>query len=196
VATFRALAAVSRAILQLLEDSCPRGEFPDAQFALQQALDFQRTPIAEGVSLYLYRVAVNGTRRNLPPRTEADGRRFRPPIPLDVFYAVCAWGRTVDVQQRLLGYAIRTLEDTPILPASLLNQYGPEPSTFRPHETIELVCDPISLQDLDTLWDLLKPNVPLAITYVARMIAVESGIPLIEAREVQTRVFELVEGPS
>jgi hypothetical protein len=40
------VAAVSRAILKLLEDGCPRAEFPNAQFELQQALDFQKSPLA------------------------------------------------------------------------------------------------------------------------------------------------------
>ena len=79
MASFRAVAAVSRAVLRLIEDSCPRTEFPDAQFALQQAIDIAKAPIPEGISLYLYRVGVNTTRRNLPPRIEPDGRQFRPP---------------------------------------------------------------------------------------------------------------------
>ena len=126
MATYRAVAAVSRAILKLLEDGCPRGEFPNAQFELQQVLDFQKGPLAEGVSLVLYRVAVTVARRNLPPRVEPDGRRFRAPLPLDLFYALCIWGRSVEVQQRLFGFCARALEDTPILPSGLLNQAGPE----------------------------------------------------------------------
>jgi hypothetical protein len=191
VATYRAIAAVSRAVIRLLEDSCPRAEFPDAQFALQQAIDFPKAAIAEGVSLYLYRLGVNATRRNLPPRTEPDGRRFRPPIPLDLHYALCAWGRSVDVQQRLLGFCIRTLEDTPTLPAGVLNQPGPEANTFMSHETVQLVCDPLSLQDLQLIWEVIKPNMPLMITYVARMVPIESEVPMSEGPAVQTRAFEI-----
>jgi hypothetical protein len=196
VASFRAVAAVSRAILRLVEDSCPRAEFPDALFALQQALDFSKAPIAEGVSLYLYRVGVNTTRRNLPPRVEPDGRRFRPPIPLDLYYAVCIWGRSVDVQQRLLGFSVRALEDTPSLPAGALNQWGPEPTTFGGHETVQLVCDPLSLQDLQLLWDVLKPNVPLIVGYVARLVPIDSEISVIDGPAVQTRTFAMAGGPA
>jgi hypothetical protein len=196
VASFRAIAAVSRAVLRLLEDSCPRAEFPDAQFELQQTTDAQKAIVPEGITLSLYRVTVNAACRNLPPRTDPDGRRFRPAIPLDLHYAVCAWGRTADVQQRLFGRAIRTLEDTPILPAALLNQYGPEASTFRPHETVELVCDPVSMPDLNTLWEIQKPNVPLLITYSARMVFVDSDLALTDGPPVQTRAFEFVEASS
>lgn len=194
MASFRAVAAVSRAVLRLIEDSCPRAEFPDAQFVLQQATDIAKAPIAEGVSLYLYRVGVN-MRRNLPARVEPDGRQFRPPIPLDLYYALCVWGRSVEIQQRLLGFCVRTLEDTPTLPAGVLNQPGPEPTTFRGHETVQIVCDPLSLQDLQLLWDALKPNVPLIVAYVARMVPIDSEISIIEGPAVQTRVFEMRGAP-
>ena len=196
MATYRAVAAVSRAILKLLEDGCPRGEFPNAQFDLQQMLDFQKGPLVEGVSLLLYRVTTTTARRNLPPRVEADGRRFRAPLPLDLFYALCVWGRSVDVQQRLFGFCARALEDTPILPSGLLNQAAPEASTFHPQETVQIVPEVLSLQDLHQLWDLLKPNVPLIMTYVARMVPLDSQIPLVDAGAVHTRAFDLVGGPA
>ena len=196
MASFRAVAAVSRAVLRLIEDSCPRTEFPDAQFALQQAIDIAKAPIPEGISLYLYRVGVNTTRRNLPPRIEPDGRQFRPPIPLDLFYALCVWGRSVEIQQRLLGFSMRALEDSPIFPAGVLNQPGPEPGTFRGHETVQIVCDSLSLQDLQLLWDELKPNVPLIVGYVARMVPIDSEISIIEGPAVQTRVFEMRGAPA
>jgi Pvc16 N-terminal domain len=196
VATYRAVAAVSRAILRILEDGCPRGEFPNAQFELQQAVDFQKTPLAEGVSLMLYRVSVTSARRNLQPRVERDGRRFRPAIPLDLYYALCVWGRTVDVQQRLLGFCVRALEDTPILPSGLLNHYAPEPSTFRPEETVQIVPEMLTMMELHQLLDLLRPNVPLAMTYVVRMVALDSEILVAEAGVATTRAFDIVGGPA
>jgi hypothetical protein len=185
---------VSRAILKLLEDSCPRDEFPDTQFALHQALDFQKTPLAEGVSLLLYRVAVTSARRNLPPRVERDGRRFRAALPLDLHYALCVWGRNADVQQRLLGFCARALEDAPTLPSGLLNHYAPEPTTFRPEETVQVVADTLSMTDFHQLLDLLKPNVPLAMTYVARMVPLDSQFLLNDAPVVHTRAFDMVGG--
>lgn len=195
MATYRAVAAVSRAVLKLLEDSCPRAEFPDAQFELHQALDFQKTPLTEGVSLLLYRVTVTSARRNLPPRMERDGRRFRASLPLDLYYALCVWGRNVDMQQRLLGFCARTLEDTPSLPSGLLNQHAPEPATFHADETVQIVPDTLSMMDFHQLLDLLKPNVPLAMTYVARMVPLDSQIPL-SHELTYSRGFDMVGGPA
>src|SRR5690349_15219770 len=116
MATYRAIAAISQAVLGMLEEACPRDEFAEAGFRLVQPSDFQidTPPLAEGISLFLYRVTVNGSLRNLPPRLAPDGRRYRPALPLDLHYLITAWGRSVEKQQRLLGWALRTLEDTSI----------------------------------------------------------------------------------
>ena len=103
-----------------------------------------------------------------------------------------AWAKTAVKQQRLLGWAIRTLEDTPILPAGLLNHYGPESDIFRPSETVELILDQLTLQDLNNLWSATKISPPLSVNYVARMIAIESTLEIVDAEPVQTR--ELIAG--
>ncbi len=189
MATYQAIAATGEAILGMLEAARPRPEFADIQFALYQASNFQN-PMEEGISLYLYRVATNTTRRNLPPRIGPDGRRYRPPLPLDLHYLLTPWARTAARQQRMLGWSMRVLEDTPILPTGLLNRYGTEPETFRPDETVELVCEPISLQEIVNIWDAFKSNLQLSAAYVARMITIDSLVELSEGPPAQTRVFD------
>lgn len=186
----QAIVAVGQAMLGLLADAVPRDEFPNAQFDLYQLSNFQ-TPMEEGVSLYLYRIAVNTTRRNLPPTIGEDGRKFKPPIPLDLYYVLSAWAPTAIRQQRLLGWTIRTLEDVSIIPSNLLNHYGPEIDTFGGSETAEIFMDSLTLQDLNNLWSLTRNSPPLSVGYVARMIHIESTMAINEFAEVQTREFQL-----
>jgi Pvc16 N-terminal domain len=186
MAKYQAIAATGQAILGLLADSCPRPEFESARFELYQLKDFQ-SPIEEGLTLYLYRIAVNGSRRNLPPTTGPDGRRYRPALPLDFHYLLTAWAKTAARQQRLLGWAVRALQDVPVLPASFLGNYAPEPDVFRPGESVEVILDPLSLPDLNNLWSAAKVSPPLSVSYLARMILIESEIPLEDAEPVQTR---------
>ena len=189
MATTQAIAATGQAILGLLSDACPKPEFDAASFELYQVSNFG-SPMTEGISLYLYRLAVNGARRNLPPTVGPDGERYRPAVPLDLYYIVSAWARTAVKQQRLLGWAIRQLEDVPILPAGLLNNYGPEPDIFKPSETVEIILESLSLQDWNNLWSTLKTNPPpLSVGYVARMVGIESRLKLSEFAAVQTREF-------
>jgi Pvc16 N-terminal domain len=188
VATFHAIAATGQAILGLLADACPKPEFSAARFELYQITNFQ-SPMEEGISLFLYRVAVSGARRNLPPTVGPNGERYRPAIPLDLHYIASAWAQTAVKQQRLLGWAIRLLEDVPILPAGLLNNYGPEPDIFKPSETVEVILESLTLQDWNNLWSAVKTNPPsLSVGYVARMIGIDSALALSEVL-VQTREF-------
>jgi hypothetical protein len=188
LSTYRAIAATSKAILGLLEDACPRTEFPHADFQLYHNSNFEK-PMPEGISLYLYRVAINGSVRNMPPRLGPDGRRFRPSLPVDLYYLLTAWAEKVEQQQRLLGWSIRMLEDTPILPAGVLNDRM-EKETFRPEETVELIYEPLSLQDWAAVWDKLKPKIQTSMTYVARLIAIESNVELSDGALIQTREFK------
>lgn len=190
MASYEAIAAAGQAIIGLLGDACPKPEFEGARFSLYQIKDFL-SPMEEGLSLFLYRIAVNGSRRNLPPSVGADGRRYRPPLPLDLHYLLTAWGKTAEKQQLLLAWAIRMLQDVPILHASLLNDYAADAQTFRPGETIEIIFDPLNLQDMSNLATLTKLNPPLSVTYVIRMVSVESKVALEEAEPVQTRAFDL-----
>jgi hypothetical protein len=188
MASPNAIAATGQAILALIAAGVPRDEFPSAKFELYQAQNFQ-TPMDEGISLYLYRVTPSGEIRNYPPRTAPDGRRYRPLLPVNLHYILSAWGREALKQQRLMGWAMRTLEDTPVLPAGILNQGGPEADTFRPNETVDLVMESISIYDMGAIWDVAKPNVQPSIGYVARMVGIESQLEMVEAGNVQTRAL-------
>jgi hypothetical protein len=181
--TFQAIAATGQAMLGLLSDAVPRDQFPNAQFELYQMSNFQQ-PMEEGISLFLYRIAANTTRRNLPPTTAPDGRRFRPPIPLDLYYIASVWAPTAVRGQRLLGWTIRMFEDVPILPTGLLNNYAPEPDVFRPDETVEIILD-----SLNNFWGVSKASMQLSVGYIARMLHIQSSMPMTEYAEVQTREF-------
>ena len=191
MAKHQAIAAAGQAILGLLSDARPRPEFESARFDLYQLKDFNGG-MDEGLSLFLYRVAVNGARRNLPPTLSPEGKRMRPPLPLDLYYLLTAWAKTAAKQQRLLGWAVRALQDVPVLPASFLNDYAPEPEVFRPNESVEIILDPLNLADMNNLWGSAKVTPPLSVGYVVRMVAVESEVEVAENGNaaVQTRAFD------
>jgi hypothetical protein len=189
MASANAIAAIGQAILGLIAAGVPQPEFSAATFELYQAKSF-RTPMDEGISLYLYRISPAGEIRNYPPRIAPDGRRFRQALPLNLHYILSSWARDTVKQQRLLGWAMRILEDTPILPAGVLNQAGPESDTFRPNETVDLIMESISIYDMGAIWDVSKPNTQPSIGYVARMVGVESPLEAIDAPPVQVREFQ------
>lgn len=195
MASYHAIAVTSLAIRGLLTNACPRDErlgFPGAEFKLVTAADLQPpAKLALGVSLYLHRVAFNTSRRSLPPRTTLEGIRYLPPVPVDLHFLLTAWGRSAEEQQSLLGWAIRTLQDTPVLPAGLLNRFaGDRGEVFRSNEAVELVGEILSLQDMLNIWEVAKHNEQPSLSYVARMVFLDSDVQLSESAPVQTRGFD------
>lgn len=194
MATYPAIAITGQAILKLLADSCPRAEFAAARFELFQVGNFsQAQPMDEGISLFLYRLGVNAARRNLPSQVKLNGLRYKPPLPLDLYYLLTAWAKSAAKQQRLLAWAMRALEDTPLLSSGLLNDVGPEPEIFQPNETVEIIYEPLSLQDMYNIWSVLKASPQLSASYVVRAVSIDSTVPITEAAPVQTRALDFGE---
>jgi len=144
----------------------------------------------EGISVFLHRITAANNVRNMPPRVAADGKRYRPAVSVDLHYLITAWAKDAVKQQRLLGWAIRTLEDTAILPAGVLNQFGPEANIFRPEESVDLIMEDIAIQDLLAIWEVGKPNIQPSVGYAARMVGLETSVEMEEAAAVQTRRFQ------
>jgi hypothetical protein len=187
MATYNAIAAVSLAIRGVLTDAA-RSTFPDARFEVFQASDFHKPQDGLGMSIFLYRLSANATRRNIPPRLGADGKRYRSPLPLDLHFMLAPWAPNADAQLRLLGWAVRVLEDTPILPAAFVNAVD-SADTLRPDEALEIVFDPLSLQDIYYLMTVMEPKLQPMATYTVRRVDIESNVELVEAGPIQTRVF-------
>jgi hypothetical protein len=193
MANYRAIAATSTALAGLIRDRYPRDEFGQGLgIDLYQTRDFE-TPMQDGFSIYLYRVAVNGAVRNLTLRRSADGRRYRPSLPLDLYYMVTPWAQDVERQHRMLGWVMRLMEDQGVLSAGHLNHYMPETDTFKPNEGVEIICEPLALTDYLTLWDRLRPRLPPSATYALRMVLVDSDVHVPDGVPVQTRRLDVGE---
>jgi hypothetical protein len=194
MANHRAIAATSAALLGLIRDRYPREDFGTGlEVHLYQSRDFE-SPMQDGFSIYLYRVGINGTMRSLSQRRAPDGRRYRASLPLDLYYLVTPWARDAERQHRMLGWAMRMLEDVGVLGAGHLNHYLPEDDTFGQAEGVEIVCDPLAFSDYLTLWDRLRPRLPASATYALRMVLLDSAVPVTEDRPVQTRRLEMLDG--
>jgi hypothetical protein len=183
------VAAVGEALLALLAAARPTPEFASAQFELYQGRNFA-TPMEEGICFYLHRITPGSNVRNLPPRVTADGRRFRPSVPVDLHYLLIPFARDAFKQHRLLGWAMRVLEDSRVLHASLLNQHGPEPDLFTPLESLDVLMEALPIQDIGSILEVTKPNIQQpVVAYVVRMVALDSEIEIVDADLVQTREF-------
>ncbi len=196
------IAWVGEAVAQLLnrqwqvdgvEDAGNRPRV--AQDKISQVLtikDIKDPPTQHGVGLFLYRVAINGPQRNCAARTDSKGIRFRASLPVDLQYLLVPWGISVDSQLEILGWAMRTLEDSAILPAGLLNAAANDSKMFLPSECVELIIDPLNMQDQTQLWQALQQPWRVSVGYVARMVALDSRKTIGDAAPVRVRQIEHV----
>jgi hypothetical protein len=202
MADVTAISATGNAILRLLDNAYSKAGIEEkANFALYQATDFQSPPDFAnkemGISLLVYRIGIDGTRRNLSGRLSPEGYRDRPALPLIVYFMLTPWAFKAETRLWLLGWAMRVLEDTPILPSGLLNPPGSAAPPFRPDETVELVFDPLSMADLGLLWENLKqPRIIPSVTYLARIVQIETSVkearyPLVQTREARMAKAEV-----
>jgi len=196
VATPSAIAATTAAIKTLLDRAAGTSSgFPGLDVSTFRSEDLQSPPSSETalvVSVYLYRVTLSTVRIGTPAIIDRDGRRVRAPLLLDLHYLVTAWAKSALMQQKLLGWAVRALEDNPVLPATLLNDGGWE-GTFAPTETVELVWQPLTPQEEWDLWQVAQTSQQPSAVYLARGVALDSLVPIVEAPLVQTLELDYAE---
>jgi hypothetical protein len=186
MANSRAIAAVSATLQGLLHDAYPRDQFGQSlPFELYQPKNFDE-PMKEGIGICLWRVIPNGNRRNFPTRTDRFGRKFRGSVPIDLSYLIVPFAETAERQQRLLGWLIRAMHELgPMVPAHL-NNYLSESDIFAEAESLDALPDPLGVADYLTLWDRLK-RLPPSVTYVVRLVLIDSDKPLDEYPLVEER---------
>lgn len=191
MATFRGVAAIGTGVLALLEDAWARDAFvgDTLETSLVRAEDLKDRPFEFGVTVYVYRVAVNGTQRTMPP-TVAGRRR---PLPVEVDFVVSTWGQSAERELELLGWCMRVLDDDPLLSPDLLNRSVA--GVVVPGELVEVVPNPLPLDEYYRLWDVLPWDYQLSAAYTARVVRLESARTITAAGPVLERDLAFAGAP-
>lgn len=192
MADYRAIKAVGESLMGLLEASYDPADFNDivADFRMFTSRDFTNNVITNGASLFMYRLYCNGAHRTPVGRLRDDGLHGDAQLPLELHFLITLWSGEASYQYELAGWIMRLLEDTPMLPSSVLNTTTP--NVFRGDETVDIVLAELSTEDLFRIWDVLGVNAyQLSIPYVARVINIESVQP--NPEEYDHRVQERVQ---
>jgi len=201
MADYRAIWAVSEGVVNLLRTSDRPAELDgDMDFKVFTTKDFSSNTLVSGASFFPYRIYVNGTRRIPPGRIAANGERLKHRLPLEVHFLITVWGKDSSLQNTLAGWIMRVLEDTPTLPAGILNSVVPD--VFHPDETVDVCMAELRTEDLFRIWDVLGLNIyQLSIPYVARVIEIDSiqrvqqeGGDVVQQRQWQYQRKELKSG--
>ena len=196
MASYDAIRALGEGLLGLMREQCPLQDLDlsaSAAFSLISltALSGTTAP-AEGFHLCMWRLGVSGSPRNLPPRRTASGELKRPSLPLDLHYLLIPVSGDARKQAKMLGWVLRFMHDLPSLSGETINRYvDGSPSVFDANESVELIADPLALADYLALWDRMKNGFQGGMTYLARMVLIDSDLPEPTAGLVSERVFNM-----
>ena len=212
MASVHGIAAVCEAITHILKTSMTNeqamelglGELSPT-FAVYRTDDFEpsmQNPGAEsmtsGASIFLYRVLPNLSHRTPAGRLLPDGTQQLTQLPLDLHLLVTIWGEDASTQNLLVGWVMRTLEDYPIIPATILN-LAANRTVFAEDEAVELLLSEMSGEELLQLWDTLGSadgRYQISIPYLVRNLFIDSmrSRPLGEPVQVRTADMQAIAG--
>ncbi len=191
MANYHALSGVCEGVIELLRNAFDPSEFQEQtlEFKVYSGADFARS-MTTGVSVFLYRVYPNSSYRTPPGRRNENGNRLRRGLPLDLHILLTAWAPSASLQHALLGWAMRVLEDTPILPAGLLN--ATISGVFRTDEAVEITLCELTTEDLFRIWETVSDNkYQLSVPYIARYVTIESMVEIEEGLPIQQRKMNM-----
>lgn len=175
--------------MRLLQQSWRRELFDgaDLRFEVYRTKDFT-APMKTGVSCFLYRVAINSVQRTPPAKPAPGGRQRRTQLPLDLHFLLTPWAEDASLEQVILGWMMRTIEDMPILPAGLLNTLTE--GVFESGETVEIVAGQLSNEEMFRIWDVLPNDYQISVPYTARIVRIDSELEQREGGPVLTRQLD------
>ena len=128
---------------------------------------------------------VNPLQRTLPPRPRFDNRTERRHLPLDLYFLLIPRAAQAQLQQLILGWMIRVIEDNTSIPANLLNSELED--VFHADEHIEVTPDSLTTEEILRLWDQLPSDFNICVPYCRAVLRIESPISELEGTPVLQR---------
>ena len=174
MATSDAILGVGNTLLSLLS----RGLDPLVaanQVFLSTPSDFKNfTPKQAIVTIFLYHVGVHGEMRNAQ-RNTVGGDGGRPLLPLELRFLVTPWTQHVSDSYRIVGAITQLLNDNSVLHFDELAATSSD-DIWAPDDTVELILESLPVEDLYDIWAPTDLPYRLSLTYLARVIGIDSLI--------------------
>jgi hypothetical protein len=146
------------------------------------------------LNLFLYNIAPNPGWRNvgLPSRNNEGQRLTNPPLAIDLYYLLSAYGREDFDGEILLGYAMQTLHEMPVLTRDAIRKalepVSPVDGSSLPEgmkdlsasdlaeqvEMIKITPHTISTEEISKLWSAFQANYRPSVAYHVSVVLIES----------------------
>lgn len=186
MSNFLAIATVTASLRRTLEAAL-NIDVPGAKVTTVRPDGSNSGVPTTGANLYLYQITPNASLRNIDmPDRSSEGRLVqRPQVALDLHYLLTFYGDDNELKpQRLLGSAVRTLHDRPVLTRQMIKNTINDPtfSTILHNsnladafETVKFTPVPLSLEELSKLWSVFfQTPYRLSVAYTGTVVLIES----------------------
>jgi len=180
-----AIAAVTATVKSLLEaqllEHAPAMKLSERITVTAKPPDhvfLPRNPETPHLNLFLFNVCPNAQRLS-PSRPNPEGVKVRPPLPLDLYYLITAYGGKEYEAEILLGYAMRILEDTPVLAPELILRASThlQSELEKQSAPVEIALHPMTVAELTGLWSAFNANYRPSVAYCASLLLIDSLSP-------------------
>ena len=177
---------VTETLRQLLQNQQqPMGLF---DVSLASPADVQINALQPQVNLYLFRLVENSNAKNQEWLTVGRDTLEKPPLALNLYYALTPFAEDQIDEHRVLGEAMRILYDHAIIAAPLL-QGDLEQSA----EEFKIDLCAFTLEELTRIWYAVNRPYRLSISYEVRIVLIDSNTerPSQRVTEKENRYVQL-----
>jgi hypothetical protein len=183
-----AIAAVTRTLRNLLngvitsydglpDDSRPTGEIRVTTLPLDRVRDGNGSSAGNQVNLFLYHAELNAAWRNRDiPRQVRPGENGRPPLALNLYYIVTAYGQDDSelVAHVLLGTAMSILHDHAVLSRAEIRDALALSELDTQIDQVKITPQPVTLDEISKLWTGFQSEYRLSAAYQVSVVLIES----------------------
>lgn len=180
-----AIAAVTAAMRNLLALGLANEADLNDALVTAQPLDKARDAAAtvNQLNLFLYLISPSGAWRNqdMPGRVRS-GDVASTGLGLNLFYLLSSYGRDNDLEtpfsHLLLGQAMSTLNDHPILGRAEIAAALPNNDLGDQLERVRITLQPLSIEDISKLWAGFQMQYRLSVAYEVAVVLIDSRRPV------------------
>jgi hypothetical protein len=146
--------------------------------------------IDNALSLFLYRVTVNEHTRNV--RRVNDPARENLPLAVDLHFMLTMWSKSAFTEHVVMAWAMRQLHQHPVFDASTLTSEA----SWGPGDFVQVIPAELTTEEMMRIWDALDPGYRLSVSYIARVVRIDSDPNPVFAPVVASRfAFDTVLQP-
>lgn len=148
-----------------------------------------KQPTGNALGLYLHRIALDPYGRNRYLSGQGNQTQL-PELPVNLHILLIGWCQSVDAEIGLVGWAMQQIGAGLVLDVSHVGIADP---SWRTDESVQIIPEEMSTEDLMRLWDSLPGDYRLSSPYIIKTLRMEQSPDLSNGPPVQSVLLPMEE---